>query len=328
MRREKYFYNKQTLQYEKVKLTVKQKAGRIFGVASAVMVSGVLFGALLWRFFPSPQVQLKNDEISQLMAQNMEMQDLVAHMSSTLENIQERDRWVHRMVLEMDPIDENIWDGGVGGHEPYADLMSFRQSGKMMVQLRQKADKLKRQMVIQSESLDDIEKMASDKEKMLASIPSIKPIRSDKLNRKVKLLSGFGYRIHPIYKIRKMHAGIDFSAKTGTPIQATGDGKVVKVTNSGRRGYGIHVIIDHGYYYETLYGHMSKANVKVGQQIKKGQVIGLVGSTGTSTAPHCHYEVHYKGKAVNPIDYVLDGLSPKEYQELVRLAELDNQSFD
>ncbi len=328
MRREKYFYNKQTLQYEKVKLTAKEKAGRVFGIASAMLISGILFGSLLWRFFPSPQIQLKDDEISQLVAQNMEMQELVDHMSGALTNIQERDRWVHRMVLEMDPIDENIWEGGTGGHEPYADLQNFRQSGKMMVQLRQKAEKLKRQMVIQSKSLDNIEKMAADKEKMLASIPSIKPIRADKLNRKVQLLSGFGYRIHPIYKIRKMHAGIDFSAKTGTPIQATGDGKVVKVTNSGRRGYGLHVVIDHGYGYETLYGHMSSATVKVGQTIKKGQEIGKVGSTGTSTAPHCHYEVHYKGKAVNPIDYVLDGLSPAEYQELVKLAELDNQSFD
>ncbi len=328
MRREKYFYNKQTLQYEKVKLTTKEKTGRIFGIASAMLISGILFGSLLWRFFPSPQIQLKDDEISHLVSENMEMQELLNHMSSALTNIQERDRWVHRMVLEMDPIDENIWEGGVGGHEPYAELQNFRQSGKMMAQLRQKAEKLKRQMVVQSKSLDEIEKMAADKENMLASIPSIKPIRADKLNRRVQLLSGFGYRIHPIYKIRKMHAGIDFSAKSGTPIQSTGDGKVVKVKNSGRRSYGLHVIIDHGYGYQTLYGHMSSADVKVGQVIKKGQEIGKVGSTGASTAPHCHYEVHYKGKAINPIDYVLDGLSPKEYQELVRLAELENQSFD
>ncbi len=327
MRREKYFYNKQTLQYEKVKLTTKEKAGRFFGIASAMLISGVLFGSLLWRFFPSPQIQLKNDEIARLAFENMEMQELVDHMSSTLVNIQERDRWIHRMVLEMDPIDENIWQGGVGGHEPYAELQNFRQSGKMMALLRQKAEKLKRQMVIQSKSLDEIEKMAADKEKMLASIPSIKPIRSDKLNRRVQLLSGFGYRLHPIHKIRKMHAGIDFSARQGTPIQATGDGKVVKVAHS-KSGYGRHVIIDHGYGYKSLYGHMSVIDVKVGQKIKKGQELGKVGSTGTSTAPHCHYEVHYKGKAVNPIDYVLDGLSPKEYQELVRLAELDNQSFD
>ncbi|HFA50813.1 MAG TPA: M23 family peptidase [Bacteroidetes bacterium] len=328
MRQEKYFYNKQTLQYEKVKLTGKEKANRFFGIASAILVSGVLFGLLFWRFFPSPQVQLQQDEIDRLVAENMAIQDLVDNMSNTLANIQERDRWVHRMVLEMDPIDENLWASGTGGHEPYPDLQQFRTSGKMMALLRQKAEKLKRQMVIQSKSFDQIEKIAADKEKMLASIPAIKPIRSDKLNRRVQLLSGFGYRIHPIYKIRKMHAGIDFSAKKGTPIQATGDGKVIKVINSGRRSYGLHVVIDHGYGYQTLYGHMSKVEVKVGQKIKKGQEIGKVGSTGTSTAPHCHYEVHYKGKAVNPIDYVLDGLSPKEYQELVRLAELNNQSFD
>ena len=225
MRREKYFYNKQTLQYEKVKLTAKQKATRFFGIASSIIVSGILFGSLLWRFFPSPQVQLKNDEIAQLISENTAMQELVDHMSVALNNIQERDRWVHRMVLEMDPIDENLWEGGIGGHEPYSELQNFRQSGKMMAQLRQKADKLKRQLVVQSKSLDEIEKMAADKEKMLASIPSIKPIRADKLNRKVQLLSGFGYRLHPIHKIRKMHAGIDVSAPQGTHIQATGDGK-------------------------------------------------------------------------------------------------------
>jgi murein DD-endopeptidase MepM/ murein hydrolase activator NlpD len=196
-----------------------------------------------------------------------------------------------------------------------------------MAQIRQKVDKLKRQMVVQSKSLDEIGKMAKDKEKMLASIPSIKPVRADKLNARVDLLSGFGYRLHPIHKIVKMHAGIDFSAPRGTPIQATGDG-VVEEVDSKRGGYGLHIVINHGYGYKTLYGHMSKADVRPGQKIKKGQTIGRVGSSGSSTAPHCHYEVHYKGEPVNPINYVMDGLTPKEYQELVRLAELDNQSFD
>lgn len=327
MRREKYFYNKQTLQYEKIRLSFKEKLGRFFGIASAILVSGLLFGVLFWKFFPSPQAKLLLDENRKLATENKEIQSYVDRMSAALTNIQERDRRVHRLVLEMDPIDENIWEGGVGGHERYADLQQFRHSGQLMSQLRQKVDKLKRQMVIQSKSLDEIENMAEDKEKMLASIPSIKPVRSDKLNRRVDLLSGFGYRLHPIHKIRKMHAGIDFSARKGTPIQATGDGTVVSVSNK-KSGYGLHVVIDHGYGYQTLYGHMSSSDVKVGQKIKKGQVIGKVGSTGTSTAPHCHYEVHYRGKPVNPIDYVLDGLSPAEYQELVHLAELDNQSFD
>ena len=160
----------------------------------------------------------------------------------------------------------------------------------------------------------------------LASIPSIKPVRSDKLARSVKLLSGFGYRIHPIFKVRKMHAGIDFTAPRGTPIQATGNGKIIKAGRGS--GYGNRVIIDHGYGYQTLYAHMDRIDVKVGQTVTRGEKIGLVGNTGASTAPHCHYEVIYKGQKVNPIQFVLDGLSPEEYQELVNVASLENQSMD
>jgi hypothetical protein len=327
MRREKFFYNKQTLQYEKIKLTVKEKLTRVFGFASAIFVSSLILTALGWKVFPSPQEEIYLQEIDQLKNHLGLMESDFDLLSKELVNIQERDKWVHRMVLEMDPIDENIWEGGIGGSERYGELQNFSRSGDLMAQLSQKVDKLKRQMVIQSKSFDEIEEMAKDKETMLSSIPSIKPVRSDKLNRGVELLSGFGYRLHPIHKIVKMHAGIDFSAPQGTPIQATGDGVVVEVDNK-KSGYGLHVIIDHGFGYQTLYGHMSSADVKVGQKIKKGHKIGKVGSSGTSTAPHCHYEVHYKGKPVNPIDYVLDGLTPKEYQELVRLSELDNQSFD
>jgi len=327
MRREKFFYNKQTLQYEKIKLSAKEKLTRVFSLASAIFVSSLMLTAAGWKFFPSPQEEIYIQEIDQLKDQLSLSESNFDLLSKGLANLQERDRWVHRVVLEMDPIDENIWEGGIGGSERYAELKSFSRSGDLMAHLRQKVDKLKRQMVLQSKSLDEIERMAKDKETMLSSIPSIKPVRSDKLNRGVGLLSGFGYRLHPIHKIVKMHSGMDFSAPQGTSIQATGDGKVVEV-DSKKSGYGLHVVIDHGYGYKTLYGHMSAVDVKVGQKIKKGQKIGKVGSSGTSTAPHCHYEVHYKGQPVNPIDYVLDGLSPKEYQELVRLSELDNQSFD
>ena len=182
-------------------------------------------------------------------------------------------------------------------------------------------------MVMQSKSLDTIVNMAREKEKMLASIPSMKPVRSDKLARKVRLLSGFGRRIHPIYKVPKMHYGIDFTAPRGTPIQATGDGVVVKVENK-RTGYGRNVVIDHGYGYKTLYAHMQDVHVKKGQKVIRGQQIGTVGNSGSSTAPHCHYEVMLKGEKVNPIHYVMDGLSPDQYQELVKASEMSNQSFD
>lgn len=327
MRREKFVYNRQTLQYEKVRLTNKEIFLRIFGFLCAVLVSGFLFTVIIWKFFPSPHEEALLNEIDRLKGELTVLHSDFEKMSNALASMHYRDQRIHRMVLEMDPIDDAVWEGGIGGHDRYAEYRNFRNSGELMAKLRQKADKLKRQMALQSKSLDEIEKMARDKEKMLAAIPSIKPVRADKLNRDVHLLSGFGYRMHPIHKIVKMHAGIDFSAPRGTHIQATGDGTVVKVLKK-KTGYGLHVVIDHGYGYQTLYGHMSKVDVKVGQKVKKGQTIGRVGSTGTSTAPHCHYEVHYKGKAVNPIDYVLDGLTPEEYAELVKLAEIQNQSFD
>ena len=181
-------------------------------------------------------------------------------------------------------------------------------------------------MDLQSRSLDTIVNLAEQKEDMLAAIPSIKPVNSDKLPRSVKLLSGFGMRIHPIYKVPKMHYGIDFTAPRGTPIQATGAGKVIQAGKAS--GYGNQVMIDHGFGYKTSYAHMKTITVKVGQEVKRGQQIGLVGSTGTSTAPHCHYEIIFKGNKVNPIHYCMDGLSSGEYKEMVRAAEMSNQSFD
>lgn len=327
MRREKFFYNKQTLQFEKIRLSFQEKLKNFFGIGSAIIVTGILFAQVWMYFFPSSEQHVLHKEIDQLKSELKVAESNFDQLSSVVNNLQDRDRRIHRMVLEMDPIDDNIWEGGVGGSNKYSELQNFSRSGDIMAQLRQKVEKLKRQMVVQSKSFDEIEKMAIDKEKMLASIPSIKPVRSDKLNQRVELLSGFGYRLHPIHKIMKMHAGIDFSAPQGTAIQVTGDGVVVNVEHD-RGGYGLHVEVDHGYGYRTLYGHMSATNVRVGEKVKKGHQLGKVGSTGTSTAPHCHYEVHYKGKPVNPIDYVLDGLSPTQYQELVRLSELDNQSFD
>ncbi len=325
--REEIVYNHVTLQFERRTLSITERFMRFLSLQSAILVTSLLLVAAGWRFLPSIKERLYMQEIEQLKGQLVLLEKDFGLLSGELENLRERDRAIHRVVLEMDPVDNNIWEGGVGGSERYTELQNFNRTGNIMAELRQKVDKLKRQMVIQSRSLEEIEEMARKKGDRLASIPSIKPIRSDKLNRGVELLSGFGFRMHPIHKIIRMHTGIDFSAPKGTPIQATGDGVVVEVENK-RSGYGLHVVINHGFGYKTLYGHMATVSVKVGQKVKKGFQIGTVGSSGTSTAPHCHYEVHYKGKAVNPIDFVLDGLSPNEYDELVRLSEIDNQSFD
>ncbi|MCB0704631.1 MAG: M23 family metallopeptidase [Saprospiraceae bacterium] len=327
MGKEKFFYNTHTLRYEKVEVTLKEKLIRAFGFLCAVVVTGVFATLFIWQFFPSPREEMLLKENQQFQTVVTDITNQYEKMSLVLNNLRERDASVHRLMFGMEPIDDNIWQGGIGGHEKYRDLSQLPESGDMLANTLARVDKLKRQLSLQSESLDTIIMLAKDREQMLSSIPSIKPVRSDKLARNIKLLSGFGYRIHPIHKVRKMHTGIDFTAPTGTPIQSTGDGKVVRIDRL-RTGYGNHVVIDHGYGYQTLYGHMSQIDVHVGQKVKKGQQIGLVGSTGSSTAPHCHYEVIYKGEKVNPIQYCMDGLSPEEYQELVGLADVANQSFD
>ncbi len=325
MGKEKFIYNTHSLRYEKVEQSTGQKIIRILGFVCAAVFTAFIFTLFAHRWIPSPHEKVLKSEIKVMEAHFAEMNGELEQLREVLAKIQERDAYAHRMVFGMDPIDEGVWEGGVGGHDQYASLRQYG-SGEILAAVRHNVDKLKRQMDLQSRSLDTIISMASEKEKMLAAIPSIKPVNSDKLPRSVKLLSGFGMRIHPIYKVPKMHYGIDFTAPHGTPIQSTGAGKVIKAGRSS--GYGNQVVIDHGFGYKTSYAHMKSISVREGQEVMRGQQIGLVGSTGTSTAPHCHYEVIYKGDKVNPIHYCMDGLSSDEYQELVRAAEMSNQSFD
>jgi hypothetical protein len=327
MKREKFVYNTHTLRYERVEESLSTKLLRIFGFISAALVTAFVFTMFSHSFFPSPKEQDLLSEIGMLKTEHAQLLNEVEMMSEVLENIQARDAFAHRMVFGMDPIDEGVWEGGIGGHDKYDKYRQLKNSGELMATVRQRVDKLRRQMDMQSRSLDTIIGMAQEKEKMLASIPSIKPVRSDQLSRNVKVLSGFGRRIHPIFKVPKMHYGIDFTAPIGTPIQSTGSGRVIRVENK-RSGYGNSVVIDHGYGYKTLYAHMSHVSVREGQEVVRGQQIGKVGNSGTSTAPHCHYEVIYKGEKVNPIHFCMDGLTPEEYQELVAAAETANQSFD
>ncbi|TXB63051.1 M23 family metallopeptidase [Phaeodactylibacter luteus] len=325
MGKEKFVYNTQTLRYEKVEESTTQRVLRVLGFICAAVATAFLFTLAAHEWLPSPKEKALMDEIEFMEANYAELGTELERLRAVLNKVQERDAYAHRMVFGVDPIDQGVWEGGVGGHDKYEGLRQY-SSGDLMASVQQDIDKFKRQLDLQSRSLDTIINLAKEKEEMLASIPSIKPVRSDKLPRSVRLLSGFGRRIHPIYKVPKMHYGIDFTAPSGTPIQATGAGKVVKAGRGS--GYGNRVIIDHGFGYETLYAHMKRIDVKVGQTVKRGQQIGLVGNTGASTAPHCHYEVIHKGQKVNPIHYCLDGLSPEEYQEMVQAAEMPNQSFD
>lgn len=327
MRAEKYVFNSHTLSYEKVLPSLRQRLIRVFGFVSSVMVTGAIFMSVTNAFFPSQKEKALMQEIEQMNLQFESVNGQMEMMSKVLANIQERDASVHRMMFGMDPIDKGIWEGGIGGHNRYENLRLLPQSGKLLESTMERAEKLERQLVLQSLSLDTIQRMAENMKEMHASLPAIKPVREDKLKKSVRAMSGYGMRIHPVLRVRKMHTGIDFTAPAGTAIQVTGNGKVVEVKRESG-GYGLHVIVDHGFGYRTLYGHMKSTDVKVGQKVVRGQKIGTIGNTGTSTAPHLHYEVIYKGQKVNPIHYVIDGLSIEEYNELVEAASVQNMSFD
>ncbi len=244
-------------------------------------------------------------------------------MQSSLDELASMDDHVYREIFGADPIEDDIRKAGTGGVNKYISLEQL-QDGNKIKALHMRLDNMKNQSKIQKDSYSKLIQMAKDKSKMLASIPAIQPIPNKTLKR---IASGFGYRVDPIYKTRKMHKGLDFSAPKGTKIYATGDG-VIQMVKRDRWGYGTHIIIDHGYGYTTLYGHMSKASVKKGENVKRGQVIGLVGSTGKSTGPHLHYEVAKNGVQVNPVGYFYNDLTSDQYEEIVKLSSNPNQSFD
>ncbi len=323
----KYVFNQHTLQFEKAVEPVKVKLFRVFSFLSTALVSGLIVFFVFHKYIPSPNEKLLVKELGDVKQKYSAMTDQLDLMSRALGNIQKRDADVHRQLLGMDPIDEDVWNGGKGGHDLYDEFRNLPTTGQLVGQAAEKMDKLERQLVLQSQSLDKLQETASHKEDMIMSIPSIKPVRVDKLNKSLRFLSGFGMRLHPIHKIMKMHTGVDFSAPKGTPIQVTGNGRVVEIEND-YSGYGKCVHVDHGFGYVTLYAHMDRIDVKVGQELKKGNQIGVIGSTGSSTGPHCHYEVRYKGTPINPMNYCLDNLTPSEYQELVNLSAQQNQSLD
>lgn len=327
MRKEKYVYNENTLQYEKHTLSSSEKIFRAVRFVAAVGLAATAIFTTAYHYFPTPKEKALEREKQQMVYHYNNLSESVTSLTSSLEKLQEKDAKVHRMIFGVDPIDQGVWEGGVGGADRYPMLGNLKETGEMIKTSLQDADKLERKVKLQNESLDSLYNLALLKEKRLASIPSIKPVVEDKLKRNIMSLSGFGIRMHPIHKVRKLHAGIDFTAPKGTAIQATGDGFVSSIKRQ-KSGYGTSVMIDHGFGYKTLYAHMSKVDVKEGQKVKKGEKIGAIGNTGTSTAPHLHYEVRINNVPVNPIDYCLDGLSPEEYRELIFKAAVQNQSFD
>lgn len=327
MKREKYIYNEQTLKFEKFELSNKQKAQRWIGKAALLSICTIVSLYFCYNYIPSPRETTLVKDLSQLEHHFVSITDEFDELSNDLNDLRDKDNEVNRLIFGLDPIDANIWSGGAGGHDKYKYITKYSNNKELIASTSERIEKLKRQLDLQKRSLDTIYTLATDREEKLKSIPSIKPVQEDKLKRNIRYLSGYGIRLHPVHKVNKFHRGIDFTAPEGTAIQATGDGIVTKVKRS-KRGYGNNITINHGYGYETLYAHMDKITINQGDRVVKGQQIGTVGNTGTSTAPHLHYEVIINGKNVNPIDYVLDGLSTEEYHDLVIKASQKNQAFD
>jgi len=327
MAKEKYVFNTSTLQYEKESRTLKQVLLKGLGFIALVLACSFGLYTLAYTIIPTPKEMAMTRKMGQMEYHFSSLSTDFEKISGQLEGLQQKDAEVHRMIFGIEPIDESIWDGGTGGDENNNYFSSLTTSEEIISATKERVNNIKYKLELQKSSLDTIYTLAQQREAKLASIPSIKPVQEDKLKRKIRHMSGYGIRIHPVHKVNKFHRGIDFTAPKGTAIQATGNGTVVRVQNR-KTGYGLNVTIDHGFGYTTLYAHMAEVHVEKGEKVTKGQKIGTIGSTGTSTAPHLHYEVRINDRHVNPIDYCLDGLSPEEYKELVQKAAVENQSFD
>ena len=325
MSKVKYYYDPDTLSYRKIEVKSFKKLWKI----SFFLLGSALFGffgltlLLNTDFLNTPrelslQRETKNYEL-QFELLNRKM----GQIEQVLSNISERDNNIYRLYFEANPIPEEQRRAGFGGINRYKSLEGFNNSD-MIIATTKRLDIIQKGMVIQSKSLDEITKLAEDKEKLLAAIPAIQPIQNEDLRR---MSSGYGWRTDPFTKARKMHLGMDFSAPRGTAIYATGDGKIIRADNNSS-GYGKHIRIDHGYGYLTLYAHLSKYNVKKGQKIKRGDIIGYVGSTGRSQAPHLHYEVFKDNARINPINFYYGSLSAEEFENMLKYASQENQSLD
>jgi murein DD-endopeptidase MepM/ murein hydrolase activator NlpD len=322
MAKVKYYYDADTLSYRKIDVKKSEYYKKtVFGVLAVLLIAFIGF-IIFSQFLMSPNERAINRENENLQLNLDLFSKRIAESSAILNQLQERDNNIYRMYFEANPIPNEQRKAGFGGVNRYKSLDGYDNS-KMIKQLTKDIDILSKQLVIQSKSLDEIVILAKEKEKMLASIPAILPVKLVDLTR---MASGYKWRMHPILKIRKFHKGMDFTAPTGTPIYASGNGKVIRSSRSAT--YGRVVYIDHGYGYTTIYAHMSKIKAKRGQNVKRGDLIGYVGNTGRSVSAHLHYEVRKNGKALNPINFYYGDLTPVQFAAMQKASEEEGQSYD
>jgi len=322
MAKVKYYYDPDTLSYRKIKVRKRDKfKNTVIGVLGFLLTAFLGF-VVFSQFLTSPNERAKDRELENLKLHLELTGKKIDQMSGVLADLQERDNYIYRTYFEANPIPNEQRTAGFGGVNRYKKLEGFDNS-EMITSVTKDLDILSKQITVQSKSLDEIVALAKEKEQMLASIPAIKPIKDEDQTR---MASGYGMRMHPILKYRKMHKGMDFTAPTGTPIYASGNGKVTRANRSST--FGKVVYIDHGYGYKTIYAHMSKIVVRKRQKVKRGDLIGYVGNTGRSAAPHLHYEVHKNDRAVNPIYYYYGDLTPEEFIAMQKASQEQGQSYD
>ncbi|MFJ1429828.1 peptidoglycan DD-metalloendopeptidase family protein [Capnocytophaga canimorsus] len=325
MKKVKYYYDPETLSYKRIKSKKRTKVRNIglFLLSSLVFGAVVMFLMVNTRFFYTPRELTLQREVKQYETYFQILNKKMQQMEEVLANIQDRDNNIYRLYFEAAPIADEQRKSGFGGVNRYEHLEKYNNSD-LLINTTKRLEILQKQLVVQSKSLDEITYLAREKEKLLAAIPAIQPIQNKDLTR---MASGYGWRTDPFTKARKFHYGMDFTAPQGTPIYAAGDGVITRADGNAA-GYGEHIRIDHGYGYVSLYAHLSKYNVRVGQKVKRGDIIGFVGNTGRSQAPHLHYEVLKDGEHINPVHFYYGSLTTEEYAEMLRISAQENQTLD
>ncbi|WP_300725148.1 M23 family metallopeptidase [uncultured Bacteroides sp.] len=322
MRKVYYIYNPKTRTYDRIYPTVRQRVISYLRRLFVGMGLGAGFFILLLVIFGSPSERDLRLENSRMVAQYDILSSRLDEALNVMQQIRQRDDNLYRVILQADPVADALRDASYNKTNRYEDLMDLANS-KLVVNTTQKMDVLARQLYIQSKSFDEVVDLCKRHDEMLECIPAIQPVSNKNLKQTA---SGYGTRIDPIYKTVKFHAGMDFSANVGTPVYATGNGTVIRAGWEGL--YGNCINIDHGFGYVTKYAHLSKIDVRAGQKVVRGEVIGKVGSTGKSTGPHLHYEVHLKGQIMNPVNYYFMDLSADDYDKMVQIAANHGKVFD
>jgi len=323
MKKIKYYYNTNTLRYEKLEVPLRVKLLRIFGFIAAALVTAALISYFAFQFVGSPNEKLLRMQNERLKDRYTSLNAKARALEKQMDELEKRDNDVYRAIFEASPIPDSARAKQMEDAKEIATIEGMANN-ELFSSLLNTLNLLGSPVKVQDNSYKQIDGLIKNKEQLLSHTPAIQPVSNKDLNR---IASGFGYRIDPVYKTVKMHAGLDFAAPQGTPIYATANGTVSVAGNKGN-GYGNHVIINHGYGYETLYGHMVKVKASAGQDVSRGEVIGWVGSTGKSTGPHCHYEVHKKGNKIDPVYFFYNDLSPEQFDRLLKQAASSNQSFD